>query len=189
MIKSSYLVYIHSIIKTKTAAEKIIESIDELKASLYNKRIDLDKKMGELFSHEMKEKIKAYSVQEQINLIDPESFGKFLTDLRNNIKNMPVVYLSIACETTDDMVKEISNWFVEHYGTQVLVDLKCDKSLIAGAVITFDGKEKDFSLKKKLSERYKPEDWKNMIDQVRHKKPLQNSFTPLSIPHTNGSAI
>src|SRR3989344_7766894 len=130
MIKSSYLSYLLSLIKTKPYADEILLRIDELKESLYNKRIDLDKKMSELFSFEMKEKIKAYSWQEQINLNDPVSFGKFLSNLRTFIKSMPVVTMKIAFEPDEEIVKEISAWFVENYGKSVLVDLMFDKSLI-----------------------------------------------------------
>jgi len=169
MIKSSYLSYLLFLIKTKQYADEVLVRIDELKESLYNKRIDLDKKMSELFSFELKEKIKAYSWQEQINLNDPVSFGKFLSDLRGHIKSMPVVTIKIAFDPDEETVKEISDWFVENYGKNVLVELVSDKSLIAGAIVVFNQSSKDFSLKKRLEEKYKPEDWKNFIAQVRGK--------------------
>src|SRR3990167_10137389 len=123
MIKSSYLSYLLSLIKTKQYADEVLVRIDELKESLYNKRIDLDKKMSELFSFEMKEKIKAYSWQEQINLNGPASFGKFLSNLRGFIKSMPVITIQIAFEPDEDLVEQISAWFVENYGKNVLVNL------------------------------------------------------------------
>lgn len=176
MIKSSYLSYLLSLIKTKTYADDVIANIDELKDSLYNRRVDLDKKMGELFSFELKEKIKAYSWQEQVNLNDPESFGKFLANLRNHIKNMPIVRIKIAFSPDEEIVKEISNWFVENYGKNVLIELLHDNGIIAGAVVAFNESEKDYSLKKKIYEKYKTEDWKMFINQVRKR------IVPESIP-------
>src|SRR3989344_2233243 len=152
MIKSSYLSYLLSLIKTKLHADEIIEKIDELKDSLYNKRVDLDKKMGELFSFELKEKIKAYSWQEQVNLNDPVSFGKFLNNLRGHIKNMPVVTVKIAFNPDEEIVKEISAWFVESYGKDILIDLQSDPGLVGGTVVVFNQQSLDFSLKKKLEE-------------------------------------
>ena len=184
MIKSSYLSYFLSLIKTKQYADEVIEKIDALKESLYNKRVDLDKKMSELFSFEMKEKIKAYSWQEQINLNDPVAFGKFLSNLRTFIKSMPVVTMKIAFEPDEEIVKEISAWFVENYGKSVLVDLIFDKSLMGGAVVVFNEESRDFTLKKRLEERYKEEDWKKFVDQVRGK-----SDAPEVIPQTNGEQI
>jgi len=169
MIKSSYLSYLLSLIKTKSYADEVIEKIDQLKESLYNKRIDLDKKMSELFSFEMKEKIKAYSWQEQVNLNDPESFGKFLSNLRGHIKNMPIVLIQIAFEPNEEIVDEVTAWFVENYGKNVQLDFIYDKSLIAGAVIVFNQTNKDFSLKKRLEDRYKEEDWKKFTAQVRQR--------------------
>ena len=185
MIKSSYLSYLLSLIKTKLHADEIIEKIDELKDSLYNKRIDLDKKMGELFSFELKEKIKSYSWAEQVNLNDPESFGKFLSNLRGHIKNMPIVTIKIAFEPNAEIVTEVSSWFVENFGKNVLVDLILDESLVAGAVIVFDESEKDFSLKKRIEEKYKPVDWKKITDQLRYK----NASTNNSLLATNGEQI
>ena len=184
MIKSSYLSYFLSLIKTKQYADEVIEKIDALKESLYNKRVDLDKKMSELFSFEMKEKIKAYSWQEQINLNDPVAFGKFLSNLRAFVKSMPVVTMKIAFDPDEEIVKEISAWFVENYGKSVLVDLIFDKSLMGGAVVVFNEESRDFTLKKRLEERYKEEDWKKFVDQVRGK-----SDAPEVIPQTNGEQI
>ncbi|OGK24891.1 hypothetical protein A2954_03450 [Candidatus Roizmanbacteria bacterium RIFCSPLOWO2_01_FULL_37_12] len=173
MIKSSYLSYLLSLIKTKTYAEEVINNLDELKDALYNRRVDLDKRMGELFSFEMKEKIKSYSWQEQVNLNDPESFGKFLTDLRGHIKKMSVVTIKIAFSPDGEIINEVSGWFVENYGKNVLIDLVYDENIIAGAVIKFNETEKDFSLKKKIDEKYKAEDWKMFINQVRKSKQIE----------------
>ncbi len=186
MIKSSYLFYLLSLIKTKAYAEEIIEKIDQLRESLYNKRVDLDKKMNELFSPELKEKIKSYSWQEQINLNDPESFGKFLIELRTYIKNMPTVTIYIAVEATEEIASEISTWFVEHYGKNIVLDLICDRSLIGGAKIIFNSVEKDYSLRKKIAEKYKPEDWQKFISQVRGKKAEEKTFTPLKVREPDG---
>ena len=185
MNKSTYLSYLLALIKTKSYSDEMIEKIDELKDCLYNKRIDLDKKMGELFSFELKEKIKSYSWAEQVNLNDPESFGKFLSNLRGHIKNMPIVTIKIAFEPNAEIVTEVSSWFVENFGKNVLVDLILDESLVAGAVIVFDESEKDFSLKKRIEEKYKPVDWKKITDQLRYK----NASTNNSLLATNGEQI
>ena len=178
MNKSTYLSYLLSLINTKSYADEIIEKIDELKGSLYNRRVNLDKKMSELFSYELKEKIKAYSWQEQINLNDPESFGRFLTDLRNHIKSMPVISIKIAFYPDEEIVRETVSWFVENYGKNVVVDLIQDQDLVAGAVITFNDQQLDFSLKKKIGEKYKEEDWKRLADQVRSKDKINTPEVP-----------
>ena len=174
MNKSTYLSYLLALIKTKAYADEVIEKIDELKESLYNKRVDLDKKMAELFSFELKEKIKAYSWHEQVNLNDPESFGKFLINLRSHIKNMPVVTVKIAFNPDEEIVTEITRWFVENYGKNILVEIKYDSSLIAGAIIIFNKLEKDFSLKKKINEKYGPEEWAKFTAQIRKPKSVQD---------------
>lgn len=183
MNKSSYLSYLLSLIKSKQYADEVIEKIDELKESLYNKRIDLDKKMNELFSFEMKEKIRAYSWQEQVNLNDPESFGKFLSNLRSYIKNMPIVTVRIAFKPNGEIVNEVSAWFIENYGKNILLDFVYDKSLIGGAVIIFNQTSRDFSLKNKLGDKYKAEDWRKIVAQIREKN------TPVKIPQHNGEIM
>src|SRR3989338_4031753 len=163
---------INSLEKAKEHAEEVIGKIDELKQSLYNKRVDLDKKMGELFSYEMKEKMKAYSLQQQVNLNDPDSFGKFLTELRSYIKNLPVVTVVVASEQNEGLVDEASNWFMEAFGKNVLLDIQVDPALIGGAKIIFNDKEKDFSLLKKLNDMYSPEDLEKMIHEIRRGKQI-----------------
>lgn len=167
MIKSSYISYFLSLIKTKSYADEVVEKIDELKESLYNKRIDLDKKMGQLFSFELKEKIMALSWEEQVNLHNPDSFGAFLSKLRTLVKNMPVVKVSIPVRQTEDIVNEIHAWFIANFGKNVVIDLSFDPNLIAGIQLDFDGSKKDFSLIKKLEEKFKESDWKKFVTDVR----------------------
>ncbi len=189
MIKSSYLFYFLSLIKTKDTADEVMEKIDKLKESLYNKRVDLDKKMAELFTFEMKEKMKAYSLQEQVNLNDPESFGVFLSNLRGHIKNLAVVMVSIPFLKTDEIVSEISAWFVENFGKVVLIDLNVNTELVAGAVISFNGRELDFSLKKRIDQRYTPKNWDIFVDRVRGVKTKSDNFTPLTGPVLTGHPV
>lgn len=155
MIKSSYLPYFLSLIKTKKHADEVIAKLEELRGNLYNKRIDLGKKMSELFSYELKEKIMSLSWQEQVNLNDPESFGAFLESLRNYVKHMPIVKITLAFEPTDKIVEAICSWFVEQYGKNVILDLYFDPKLVAGAMISFNGAEKDFSLRRRIEDKLK----------------------------------
>ena len=189
MNKSNYLSYLLCLIKTKSYASEMISKIDELKDSLYNKRIDLDKKMGELFSFEVKEKIKSYSWQEQINLNDPESFGKFLSNLRAHIKNMPVITIKVAFDPDEEIVNEICNWFVENFGKSVLLDFSVDKGLIGGAVVIFNQNEKDFSLRKKLEEKYSLQHWQEFAKKARVKPPPVETKTEPAKKVSNSDSI
>lgn len=156
MIKSSYLPYFLSLIKTKKHSDEVISKLEELKGYLYNKRIDLGKKMSEIFSYELKEKIMALSWQEQINLNDPDSFGAFLESLQNYVKHMPVVKITLAFEPNDKIVEEICAWFVEQYGKNVIVDVSLDSSIVAGAIIGFNAKERDYSLRTRIDNKLTP---------------------------------
>ena len=96
---------------------------------------------------------------------------------------MPVVTIRIAFNPNEEIVNEATSWFVENYGKNVQLDFVFDKNLIAGAVIIFNQQSKDFSLKKRIEEKYKEDDWKSFIQQVRNKsKDLPNGQAVGQVP-------
>jgi hypothetical protein len=78
---------------------------------------------------------------------DPQ---KFIDGLLAEIQQLPVVEITIAFEPTQANIERIHNQVVTAIGHQVLIDLKTDQSLIAGATLSVGGKYHDGSQAQKL---------------------------------------
>jgi len=62
--------------------------------------------------------------------------------------------LVIAFEPDDDLRASLLDWAQEQFGEDVMLKIRIDKSLIAGAQVYFEGKYVDLSLSKKIYAKY-----------------------------------
>jgi hypothetical protein len=74
----------------------------------------------------------------------------FLNDIRKELVEAKTLTMSVAAELPGQSVARIANWVKSNVGTDVVLELKIDSSLLAGTTITFNGKFKDYSFKEEL---------------------------------------
>jgi len=131
-------------LKTKDDAQELLNIIEQLKKALYEKgSFDkaLEKTVRENISKSIKEDLSTANV----------SFEDYLIGLAKEIEKMEVITLVLAFPPTAETIIKIHNWLVANQKVRYLVDFKLDKSIIAGAVIIYQGKYHDFSLKKLIA--------------------------------------
>jgi F0F1-type ATP synthase delta subunit len=84
------------------------------------------------------------------NDIHPESnssLQEWLKILLAKISSLPIVSLTLAFEPDESTTKIISGWFPLNINNQALLNITVQPDLIDGAVVDFNGKHGDFSLK------------------------------------------
>ncbi|MBI2596708.1 F0F1 ATP synthase subunit delta [Candidatus Daviesbacteria bacterium] len=62
--------------------------------------------------------------------------------------------LTLAYQPTHNQTKQIQDWFKENFDKKVSLAISVDKSLIAGAVIAYQGRIYDYSYAKRVEEVY-----------------------------------
>jgi F0F1-type ATP synthase delta subunit len=82
-----------------------------------------------------------------INTGNKDNVRDFLQKITTVTTTIPTVELTLAFEPTEEILMNLSQWFMMQLKKQVLFAIKIDYSLIAGACISFSGKYKDYSLK------------------------------------------
>ncbi|HEV2339959.1 MAG TPA: F0F1 ATP synthase subunit delta [Patescibacteria group bacterium] len=66
-------------------------------------------------------------------------------------KAMPqVAHITLAFHPTEKQLASIRDWFTEEIHQPVQLDITIDTNLIAGAIIEYNGKHKDYTIAKKL---------------------------------------
>jgi len=83
---------------------------------------------------------------EKIDLDDSAQAEKFYSEIENNFKNLPTVDITLAFSPTYEQLKKISSWWRKNFNPEILINLKIDKKLVAGAVIGYGGNLKDYTL-------------------------------------------
>lgn len=84
------------------------------------------------------------------HLSDGASKEEYLKGLYEAINNIKILEITLAIELTSKILKIIESWIEQNISEDIILDIKIDPSLVAGAQIAFDGKFEDFSYGKKL---------------------------------------
>jgi F0F1-type ATP synthase delta subunit len=79
----------------------------------------------------------------------------FFDKIREKVSSMPVISLTLAFEPGEETLKILSDWFPLNINRQILLDIKIDTNLIAGAYISFNGKYLDSSVRPIFDRTYK----------------------------------
>ncbi len=149
-------------IKTTEDAEKMIEEINILLNSMYFVKDgvsvgqDFQRTAEQSFDLTLKNKIRASTAQILINEFSKKGIDKitFLQKLKDKLASYKIFKLDIVFEPTRNFVEKIYDFVSKNMGNEVLLEINYVPNLIGGAVIVFDGKYRDFSLKKVFDEEF-----------------------------------
>jgi len=143
-------------IKTIDQLEDFSLEIDTVLSGLFktgNKNIDevLGKTVGESTADTLRKIIK----KNKIDSLDYSSLDKLLNNLKEELKKIKVLKISLAIDPSKEQIEHIFNWVKENLGEGIILDIDKDESMLGGAVISFNGQYKDFSLKRALEKIFK----------------------------------
>lgn len=75
------------------------------------------------------------------------------TEFDNEIQKLPTLTIYLTFEPDETTLNQIGLFSRNSFGKTLLLDVKLDRSLIAGAALVYKGVYKDYSLRSKLEER------------------------------------
>ena len=162
-MKSDNLIYFDVIksLKTTYEVEEFLSQIDNLLAELFKINPDsLDKNLEKITSSKLARLLRASFEKNNINQNDHSAIEKFLNSIKNQAAQLNVLKLQLAFDPSDETITNIFNWISENYGGGIVLDIQKNESIIGGAIISFNGKYKDYSLKRRLDDAFE----KNKID-------------------------
>ncbi|MDO8488111.1 MAG: F0F1 ATP synthase subunit delta [bacterium] len=127
---------------------ELIQTVDTLNNSLYTKGKQSWSEV--LLTRVGTDTAKYFDISE-------EKRKAYLDEVRQKIKEVAVLRLSVAVELPTASIQQICLWARQNISPVIVLDLAVDRSLIAGAQISFSGKYVDLSAKtdlEKLLEKY-----------------------------------
>ncbi len=133
---------------TKAQANDFATRLNAIVDMMYTTNFDLEKAlMHELGIHK-KDAFMKLLRENKMSDASHSAMQDFLKKMQETITSLPVVSLTIAFEPSEETLKALSQWFLTTRNKQVLFDILTDEKLIAGAIITSNGKFKDYSIRK-----------------------------------------
>lgn len=139
-----------SLLTTKKDADRLIYYLEMILRNLYQVKKSVVEIIDESLPFDMKEVLLDLFKHNNISLDNPEQLQQFISQIKQNIIQMPVITLIIAFTPEKVQVEKLMGWFQKNYPSKLLLDLQINEYLIGGVQIQFKGSFKDYSLRKKL---------------------------------------
>jgi len=76
---------------------------------------------------------------------NPKEVENYFVSLNSYLSKIPKVILTIAFKPNGEFLKTLSLWFEKNLGKKVVCDIVVREEIIAGALVEYRGKYKDYS--------------------------------------------
>lgn len=155
-MKKDVLIYFDLITSLKTTQEvdNLSLEIDQLSSSLFDsENLSLDKALN-LISTNSAKKISEIFTKNNLSRENKESIKDFLDTLASLIKKFKVIKLILSFDPTRKTIENTHAFVSQNIGTGYILDIEVLENVLAGAAIMFNGKYKDFTLRKSLEEAF-----------------------------------
>lgn len=139
-------------LKTTEEVDNLALEIDNLQTSLFiSPKMSLDKAIESISQTGAKKIMEIFS-KNNLDVSNKELIRDFLQTLKDLIKKFKVVKLILAFDPSLKTIQNIHEQVLENLGIGYILDIEIDESVLGGAVIIFNGKYKDFTLRRSLEE-------------------------------------
>ena len=155
-MKNDVLIYFDLITSLKTTREvdDLSSEIDTIESKLLQpKKVSLKKALTSISSNSAK-RITEMFEKNNLDMTDKEQVSDFPETLKNLIKKFKVIKLTLAFDPTGETIENIHEFVSENIGIGYILDIEVDETVLGGAVIMFNGRYKDFTLRKSLEESF-----------------------------------
>lgn len=129
-------------LKTTQEVADFVSEIDTLmlEKTLDSISVDSAKKIRQVFS------------ENNLDLNDKDAAAGFFETLKGLLKNLKIIKLVLAFAPTQKTIENIYNFAKDTIGIGYILDIEVSQDILGGAIVMFDGKYNDFTLRKGVEE-------------------------------------
>lgn len=152
IVQNSILIYFDILTSLRTTEDlnELSFEIDNLLSSIFETNNQSFDKALKSISIDTAKKINDAISKNGINTANKELIRNFLDGLKKLLGKFKTIRLIISIDPSHNVIENIHNWVVSNLGEGYLLDIETNQNLLGGAIIEFDGKYKDFTVKKDL---------------------------------------
>lgn len=127
-------------IKTTRDVELLVEELDLVEDQMYKVT---DKDLYDLLG----KKLRSWVADIIVNgIVDRGSETEFIKELRDEVKKLPELRLTLAIDPSRDIIIDISDWARKNIDPLIILDISVDNSLVAGLTVDYKGEYGDYSI-------------------------------------------
>lgn len=155
-MKKDVLIYFDLITSLKTTQEvaNFISEIDALKLMFFkSEAMSMEKALASI-SRNYAQKISQVFSKCSLDANDRNNISVFLDTLKELVKKLKTIKLVLAFDPSNKTLEKIHNFVKETIGIGYVLDIETSEEILGGAIVIFDGKYNDFTLKKDLGDTF-----------------------------------
>jgi F0F1-type ATP synthase delta subunit len=142
-------------LKTTQEVDSLVCEIDVLMLSFFeSKKVSIEKALDSI-STDLASKIMQIFAKNNLDINNRDTVANFFKALKDLIKKLKVIKLVLAFDPTNKTIENIHNFVEETVGIGYVLDIEVSSDVLAGAIIMFNGKYNDFTLKKSIEDTFK----------------------------------
>ncbi|HSW88924.1 MAG TPA: F0F1 ATP synthase subunit delta [Candidatus Saccharimonadales bacterium] len=131
---------------TKSQANDFSSRIASVAEQVFQTNFNLEKILLDQLGIKKKDAFMTFLRNNNIPVESNTTLKNFLTGLQDKIAALPVLSLTVAFEPNEQIMKTIAEWFILNMHQQVVFVISVDPNIIAGAIISYNGKFSDVSI-------------------------------------------
>jgi len=142
-------------LRTKADIASVLVVLEEFTASFFSSQsLEQQQQLFRKLPPETAEILIAALAKEQITPNNQISIKRQIDELTTKLKTCKLIQLTLAFQPDEVTVTLFSDWIKKNIQPDLLIDLQFDKTIVGGALLIANGVYKDYSVRKRLSNRF-----------------------------------
>lgn len=137
------------LVTTTSMANEVLAQLEGLNNALQQTSEDWDEYMKNEMSESLAEILRGVFTE----ITEPAERVRVISALEESIQRMPVVTLTLSFRPRERFLERVTVWFREVLGRMVLIEARYDTYVLGGAVVAYEGKHADVSLRSMFDEK------------------------------------
>jgi len=142
-------------LKTTREVESFVGEIDTLMLKFFESEEVSPEKMLDSISENSSLKIKQTFAKNNLDFNNRDTVSKFFKTLKEIIKKLKVIKMVLAFDPSTKTIENIHDFITDLLGIGYVLEIEVSQEILAGAIVIFNGKYIDFSLKKRIEDTFK----------------------------------
>ena len=131
------------ILRTKDDLDILQGELDVLEGALYQ----TDIKYNDVINNDIRSWVSEIVIKESTK----DTLKEYISNLRKDIKTIPVLSMSIYFEPSLTFIEKMSAWFKTNVDEKIVIDIMLNTAMLGGTQLSYNGKYIDLSLRKRIS--------------------------------------
>lgn len=141
-------------LKTTREVESLLVSLDTLTSTFFkSEKVPLEEALDSV-SQDFARKLLRLFLKNNLDPNDKDAVIGFFDTLKTLLAKFKVIKLVLAFDPTNKTLEKLHNFVKETVGDGYIFDIEVSPDILGGAIVIFNGKYYDLSLKKTIEEAF-----------------------------------